>query len=105
MSLLLPPTGRYAAEGETLPRAAQLALFDAADEHFILLPRDTKGAATGAERAAHALLEEGVDLILAPLFSRGVSAVTSHAREWNVTVVAFWALRPAPVRHGRRTAA
>ena len=89
VGLLLPLSGRYAAEGETLLRAAQLALFDAADEHFLLLPRDTEGTATGAERAALALLEEGVDLILGPLFSEGVSAVAGHARARNVTVVAF----------------
>ena len=89
VGLLLPLTGRYAAEGETLLRAAQLALFDTADEHFLLLPRDTEGTATGAERAALALLEEGVDLILGPLFSAGVSAVASHARAHDVSVVAF----------------
>ena len=89
VGLLLPLSGRYASEGETLLRAAQLALFDVADEHFLLLPRDTEGTATGAERAALALLEEGVDLILGPLFSEGVSAVASHARARNVTVVAF----------------
>ena len=89
VGLLLPLTGRYAAEGETLLRAAQLALFDTADERFLLLPRDTEGTATGAERAALALLDEGVDLILGPLFSEGVSAVADHARTRNVIVVAF----------------
>ena len=47
VGLLLPLSGRYASEGETLLRAAQLALFDTADEHFLLLPRDTGGTATG----------------------------------------------------------
>ena len=70
-------------------RAAQLALFDTADEHFLLLPRDTEGTAKGAERAALALLEDGVDLILGPLFAEGVSAVANHARTHDVTVVAF----------------
>ena len=89
VGLLLPLSGRYAQEGETLLHAAQLALFDTADEHFLLLPRDTGGTASGAERAALALLEEGVDLILGPLFAEGVNAVTSHARAHGVTVVAF----------------
>ena len=89
VGLLLPLSGRYAEEGETLLRAAQLALFDTADEHFILLPRDTEGAAAGAERAARALLAEGVDLILGPLFAEGVNAIGTHARTHGVTVVAF----------------
>ena len=89
VGLLLPLSGRYAQEGETLLHAAQLALFDTADEHFLLLPRDTGGTASGAERAALALLEEGVDLILGPLFAEGVNAVASHARAHGITVVAF----------------
>ena len=89
VGLLLPLSGRYASEGETLLRAAQLALFDTADERFLLLPRDTEGTAKGAERAALALLEDGVDLILGPLFAEGVNAIANHARARNVTVVAF----------------
>ena len=89
VGLLLPLSGRYAQEGATLLHAAQLALFDTADERFLLLPRDTGGTPPGAERAALALLEEGVDLILGPLFAEGVSAVASHARAHGVTVVAF----------------
>ena len=89
VGLLLPLSGRYAAEGETLLRAAQLALFDTADERFLLLPRDTEGTAKGAERAARSLLADGVDLILGPLFAEGVSAVATHARDKGVTVVAF----------------
>ena len=89
VGLLLPLSGRYASEGETLLHAAQLALFDTADENFLLQPRDTGGTAPGAERAALALLEEGVDLILGPLFAEGVNAVATHARAHGITVVAF----------------
>ena len=89
VGLLLPLSGPYAAEGESLLHAAQLALFDTADERFLLLPRDTGGTAPGAERAALALLEDGVDLILGPLFAEGVNAVATDARAHGVTVVAF----------------
>ena len=89
VGLLLPLSGPYAAEGESLLYAAQLALFDTADERFLLLPRDTGGTAPGAERAALALLEDGVDLILGPLFAEGVNAVAADAGAHGVTVVAF----------------
>ncbi len=89
IGLLLPLSGRYAPEGETLLRAAQLALFDTADERFTLLPRDTGGTGPGAERAALALLGAGVDLLLGPLFADGVKAVAAHARAQGVGVVAF----------------
>ena len=89
VGLLLPLSGPYASGGETLLHAAQLALFDTADEHFLLLPRDTGGTAAGAERAALALLDGGVQLILGPLFAEGVTAVANHARAHGVIVVAF----------------
>ena len=89
VGLLLPLSGRYAEEGETLLRAAQLALFDTADEHFVLLPRDTEGTAAGADEAARRLIADGVDLILGPLFAEGVNAVATHAQTHGVTVVAF----------------
>ncbi len=89
VGLLVPLSGRYAPEGETLLRAAQLALFDSADENFALLPRDTGGTVPGAEGAALSLLEEGVDLILGPLFADGVAAVAAHARRSGVAVLAF----------------
>ena len=89
VGLLLPLSGRYAPEGETLLNAAQLALFDTADEHLSLMPRDTGGTAAGAEQAARALLEEGIDVILGPLFAEEVSAAAAHARARGVTMVAF----------------
>ena len=89
VGLLVPLSGRYAPAGETLLRAAQLALFDSADEDFTLLPRDTGGTALGAEGAALALLEAGVDLILGPLFADGVAAVASQTRGRGVAVLAF----------------
>jgi ABC-type branched-subunit amino acid transport system substrate-binding protein len=89
VGLLVPLSGRYAPEGETLLRGAQLALFDVADERFSLFPRDTRGTASGAAEAALSLLDEGVDLIIGPLFADSVGAVASHARSRGVNVVAF----------------
>ncbi len=89
IGLLLPLTGRYADAGETLLRAAELALFDSGLDDLVLLPRDTTGTATGAETAARALLDDGVDLILGPLLADGVRAVAPHAARENVAMIAF----------------
>jgi len=89
VALLLPLSGQSAPLGRALLNAAELALFDGADQGFALLPRDTEGSAEGAERAGRAVLGEGAKLILGPFFAAEVSAVTPLARAAGVNVVAF----------------
>jgi ABC-type branched-subunit amino acid transport system substrate-binding protein len=89
VALLLPLSGQGAALGKALLDAAQLALFDIADEQFVLLPRDTEGTPEGAAQAAHAVLDEGARLVLGPFFASEVSAVAPVTRAAAVNVVAF----------------
>lgn len=69
--------------------AAQLALFQFADDRFELLPHDTGGTPEGAMRAAQLAIGDGAQLILGPLLSASVQAVGPMARAANVPVVAF----------------
>lgn len=89
IALLLPLTGRNASIGKALLNAAQLALFDFADSRFELLPHDTKGTPAGAADAASLAIGDGASVILGPLLSRNVAAVTPAARAANVPVLAF----------------
>ena len=89
VGLLLPLSGPLAGEGAALLDAAQLALFDVADERFRLEPRDTGGTADGALGAAEKLLAGGAELLLGPLLSEEVRAVTPTARVFGVNMVAF----------------
>lgn len=89
VGLLLPLSGRHKAVGQAILNAAELALFDLADNDFNLLVRDTGGTAPGAKAAARSLLEEGVGLILGPLFASSVIAITPEVRPTGVPVVAF----------------
>ena len=66
-----------------------MALFDIADENFVILPRDTRGTPAGARAAAQQVLAEGATLILGPLLSSSVAAMAPEARRRGVPVVAF----------------
>lgn len=88
-AILLPLSGERASLGEAMLQAAQLALFDVADEEFDLIVRDTQGSAEEAEAAAQSALDAGADLILGPIFSASVDAVSPLARERDVPVLAF----------------
>jgi ABC-type branched-subunit amino acid transport system substrate-binding protein len=94
-ALLLPLTGTYAAFGQTLSNAAQLAMFEVADQRFNLIPLDTKGTAEGAAAAAKQALAQGADIILGPVFSPEVKAAAPLAREHGVPMLAFTTDRTA----------
>ena len=89
VGLLLPLSGRHAAIGRALLNAAQLALFDVADEDFKLLIADSGGTVEGARAAARDLVDRGAGLILGPLFSTAVAPVAEEAASYGVPIVAF----------------
>ena len=89
VALLLPLSGRNAAVGQALLEAAQMALFDLADERFELLPRDTEESADGAIAATRAAAAEQVRLILGPLFGSSAKAAGPVAAELGIPVLSF----------------
>lgn len=89
VGLLLPLSGPAEALGNDMLQAAQLALFDVGENRIVLLPRDTQGTPEAARLAAREVIEEGATLILGPLFSQAVRAVSPIARAADVRVLAF----------------
>jgi ABC-type branched-subunit amino acid transport system substrate-binding protein len=88
-AILLPLSGPQAQLGKALLNAAQLALFEIAEEGFTLIPIDSKGTPEGAARAAQQAIDQGARLILGPLFSAEVKAAAPAARQAGVEIVAF----------------
>ena len=89
VAMLLPLTGRDAQLGQQLLEAAELGLFDAADERFTLLPVDTGGTPAGAVEAAEKAIGQGARLILGPLFGAEAAAVGPIAKAAGINVVTF----------------
>lgn len=92
VGLLLP----FTADSKAVQRvassmfdAAQLAAFEAGDERFLLIPKDTKGTAEGAASAARSALADGAEVILGPLFAESVVAVTPVAQAAAAPIIAF----------------
>ncbi len=77
------------ALARSLSDAAQLALFDSGQTRLVLIPQDTKGTRQGAIDAMARAVERGADIILGPLLSSSVEAITPLAKAHNVPVVAF----------------
>lgn len=92
VALLLPFTGASEAVqkvASSMFDAAQLAAFEAGDDRFLLIPKDTRGTPDGAAAAARAALSDGAEIILGPLFSEEAIAVAPLARDADVPLVAF----------------
>jgi len=89
IGFLAPMSGPNAGLGRALFDAAQMALFDLADNRLVLLPRDTEGSPEKAGEAARRVIAEGAQIIIGPLFANEAAAVGQVARERNVKVLSF----------------
>ena len=91
VAILLPLSapGQTASIAKALKNAAEAALLDSGSQSIQLLTKDTSGNADGARAAANAALNEGATLILGPLLSAEVQAISPIARQRNVPVIAF----------------
>lgn len=89
VAILLPLSGRASDVGQAMLNAAQMAVFDAGDDNFELIPRDTGGTPFGAAEATSQALAEGAQLVLGPLFGTSVPEVRTVAESAGVNVVAF----------------
>jgi len=87
VAILVPLTGQYAAIGQALLQAAQVAL--AVPGAPQLDVKDTGGTPPGAAAAARAAVADGAGIIIGPLLSSETAAVAPIARAAGVPVLAF----------------
>lgn len=89
IAVLVPLTGAHAPLGQALLNAAELALFDHADDRVVLVPKDTVSTEAGAEAAMRTALAEGARVAVGPLLAGSVRAAAHTARQAAVPVLAF----------------
>lgn len=76
--VLLPfshPNERVRQQAEGMLAGMELALFDYGNDSIVLLPKDTGGSQSQATIAAEDLYNQGVDVVLGPLFGANVQLV------------------------------
>ena len=89
VALLLPLSGKNAPLGQALLNAAQLAVFDVADQRFELMPRDTGSNDVAAEAAARDALASGAQLLIGPVFASNVNSVKPIAAAAGINMLAL----------------
>lgn len=86
IGLLLPLTGSRHDLGQSLKNAAEMALFDQPDQNVALIFKDTRSTAEGAIDALNALKQDRVDVVVGPVFSEEVKAVSPHLLRSGLTL-------------------
>lgn len=89
VGMLVPLTGAQAALGRALLDAAQLAVFETGRRDLVLMPVDSGDTPEATEAAMRRVLEQGAEIVLGPLRSESVEAVTPYAEGTGIPVVAF----------------
>ena len=95
VALLAPLSGTHAKLGQSMLNAAQLALFDMGHSNYQIIPKDTRANASGAKAAAQEAINDGVELIIGPVFAEAVRAVKPIATSSQINMLAFstdWSL-------------
>src|SRR5262249_29749396 len=91
VGLILPLSGAGNAgvAAQSMRNAAEMALAEYNNPDLQLLVKDDGGSASGAQQAAQQAVDEGVEIILGPLFALTVGPVGQVARARNIPVIAF----------------
>jgi ABC-type branched-subunit amino acid transport system substrate-binding protein len=88
-ALLVPLTGPSAPLGQALVNAAQMALFDVADDRFVLQVYDTQSTPDQVGRMTAKAIAEGAQIILGPVFAADARVAGATAAASGVNVVTF----------------
>ena len=75
--------------GQSLRNAAELAVNEAGSQNITLLVQDDQSSPDGAKAAASAVLANGAELIIGPLYAPNVREVGNLARAAGRPVIAF----------------
>tara|TARA_B100001123_G_scaffold435335_1_gene563599 strand:- start:125 stop:1294 length:1170 start_codon:yes stop_codon:yes gene_type:complete len=86
IGVLLPLSGQYQNIGESFLKSIQLALYDIADENIKIYPKDSKGNALGTYQAAKQFEEEGIKIVIGPIFYESLEKIEEIE---NVTFISL----------------
>lgn len=92
VGILLPfasTTPSVKALASAMMKSAELSLYDSGNKDIILMTADEGTTAESSQIAVTRLLDQGAEIIVGPLFSQSVKAVSHEARDHGVPVLAF----------------
>ncbi len=92
IGILLPFSNGSAATRQlasSMLNAAEMALYDSGKRDLLLMTADERGGGADAAAGARALIAEGAEIIIGPLFAQSASAAAPIARDHGVPLLSF----------------
>ena len=89
IGLLLPLSGANSEIGDSLLKAAQLSLNKTQNKNINLFIRDTENINKNIISSYYELINEGVDIILGPLFSKNIELIKPISLDEEVIMISF----------------
>lgn len=99
VAMLLPLSGNVANMGQSMKNAATMAIGDIGNNNLVVQFYDTKGTSSGARVAVENAINADSDLILGPLLSDEVLAISNEAKNKDIPVISF-STSPAVLQEG-----
>ena len=89
VAVLLPLSGKVATMGQSMKNAATMAVGDINNNNLVVQFYDTKGTGSGARIALENAVNAKSDLIIGPLLSEEVVAISDKAKSEDIPVISF----------------
>ena len=86
VGVLLPLSGEFQEIGKSFLKAIQLALYEIENENIKVYPKDSKGNALDAFKAAKEFEDQGVKIVIGPIFHDSLERLGEIN---NITFISF----------------
>ena len=89
VGLLLPLSGKNSKIGNSLLKASQLSLSKTKNKNIKLIVKDTENIDKNIISSYYELINEDVDIILGPLFSKNIKLINPIAKDEKTIMITF----------------
>ncbi len=89
VGVMLPLSGEHGEIGNLILNAIEMAIFQTQENKLELHIKDTQAKADKARKALSELVDEGVKVVIGPLFSKSLAAIQNKVTSNNINVFAL----------------
>ena len=89
VGVMLPLTGEHSEIGNLILNAIEMAIFQTEENKLELRIKDTEAKSDKAKKVLSELIDEGVKVVIGPLFSKTLAAIQSKVASNNINIFAL----------------
>ena len=89
VGVMLPLSGEHSEIGNLILNAIEMAIFQTEENKLELYIKDTEAKPDKAKKVLTELIDEGVNFVIGPLFSKPLAAIQSKVSSNNINILAL----------------